>query len=177
MRVIIINGRGGSGKDTVCQMVSKFSPYGASSVSTVEIVKEWASTMMGITGELCGWDGKKDERGRRLLAQLKDVWEEYDSGPTKWVVKMTYGQAKSSHPQHILFIHAREPMNIWQLREELTEFNPVTMLVTRPEVGDHGNSADDNVNNFAYDFYIDNDGPIEKLESNVLLFLLDFFAL
>lgn len=173
MRVVIINGRGGSGKDTVCSLAAKINPHSATSVSTVDIVKIWARTMKMASSGACGWDGKKDEKGRRLLAQMKDIWEKYDNGPTRWVVKEVQDRAKVYPEETILFIHAREPENIHDLKFLLSDFHPITMLVSRMGIGDLGNSADDNVDAYDYDCYLDNNGDLDDLGRTVYEFIED----
>jgi hypothetical protein len=176
MRVVIINGRGGSGKDTVCSMAAKINPHFAVSISTVDIVKAWARTMKMASNGAAGWNGEKDEKGRRLLSQMKDIWEEYDRGPTKWVVKEVQERAKVYPEETIIFIHAREPENIHNLKFLLGDFHPITLLVSRPGIGDLGNHADDDVDCYDYDCYLDNSGDLDDLGRTVYEFIHDLHS-
>ena len=66
--VIVINGAGGVGKDTLCDLAAKhFKVYNVSSITPI---KEIAA--------LCGWDGSKDDRSRKFLADLKQISVEYN---------------------------------------------------------------------------------------------------
>ena len=58
--VVIINGAGGTGKDTLCEITSRH--YKTRTISAVDRVKEIA--LFG------GWNGVKDDRGRKLLSDI-----------------------------------------------------------------------------------------------------------
>ena len=69
MKIIVINGTGGAGKDTfvdVLKSKSYVKDYFIYNYSTIDRIKTIA--------EQCGWDGKKDEKGRQLLSDLKDAF-------------------------------------------------------------------------------------------------------
>lgn len=172
MRVVIINGRGGSGKDTVCEMAQDMIGVGyCCSISTVDIIKDWAEMMFTMSSGL-GWDGKKDEKGRRLLADLKDAWQRYDEGPRKHVIKKAEYMGRLWGEKGLLFIHSREPEDIKELLKSLANYNPVTLLVKNPNIGDHGNHADDNAEDYGdYDYIISNSGSLQELRSKVRDFL------
>ena len=78
MKYVIINGSGGVGKDLFCNhakivlrsMNKEFFNY-----STVDYVKESAMKL--------GWNGIKDERGRKFLSDLKAAMTEYNDIPFK----------------------------------------------------------------------------------------------
>ena len=61
--VIIINGRGGVGKDSICEIVAKH--YHTAIVSTIDDVKEAARCI--------GWEGGKEAKDRALLSASKMV--------------------------------------------------------------------------------------------------------
>lgn len=71
--LILVSGKAGSGKDTVGDyLVSK---YGFRKYAFADRLKEIAL--------LLGWNGVKDERGRRLLQELGTVGRNYD--PEIWI--------------------------------------------------------------------------------------------
>ncbi len=77
-RVIIINGMGGSGKDTFVEFCAK---HGAvTNISSVDKVKEAAKILVG-------WDGAKDEKSRKLLVDLKKLSIDYNNYPTKYILE------------------------------------------------------------------------------------------
>ena len=66
INVVIINGSGGSGKSTFCNMccdyaISKYHSI-AHELSTVEWVKDVA--------KFCGWNGAKEEKDRAFLLSI-----------------------------------------------------------------------------------------------------------
>ena len=74
--IYVINGSAQSGKDTFCQMVSKFTGENFTKVfSTVELVKQAARDF--------GWDGEKTARARKFLSDLKDLLTDWDDIPYK----------------------------------------------------------------------------------------------
>ena len=66
--VIIINGKGGAGKDTVCDIAAKF--YKVEIISAITPIKEIATSF--------GWRGEKDRRARKFLSDLKRAFIEYN---------------------------------------------------------------------------------------------------
>ena len=60
-QVIIINGTGGSGKDTFVRFCSEFAKV--TNISSVDKVKEAAKILVG-------WNGEKHEKARKLLDDL-----------------------------------------------------------------------------------------------------------
>lgn len=169
MRVVVINGRGGSGKDTVCEIVNKLTFGKTAVVSTNEIVKKLATRMKMVAHDVCGWDGEKDSKGRRLLSDLQDAWTRYDNGPLVWATSIVKSYADDD--MSIVFVHSREPHNIAWLKDALNEYDVITMLISRPGVVEHGNHADDEVECYSYDYYLDNDGTLEDLEKKVEVFM------
>ena len=57
MKVVLINGAGGSGKDTLVELFRTyvFNDYTVGNISTIDKIKSIAQTM--------GWKGEKDEKG------------------------------------------------------------------------------------------------------------------
>ena len=60
--VIIINGKGGAGKDTVCEITSKF--FKVRNISAITPIKEIAANF--------GWNGEKDNKSRKFLKLFKE---------------------------------------------------------------------------------------------------------
>ena len=75
-KIIVINGVAKSGKDTFVKFFMKHSHV---------TVFEWSSvdTVKAIAAPAFGWDGEKDEPGRRFLSDLKAAWTRYNNGPFK----------------------------------------------------------------------------------------------
>lgn len=157
-QIIIINGQGGVGKDTICDIVKKH--YKIKVVSSIDMIKAIA-----IYG---GWDKQKDLKGRKLLSDLKLAFSEYNDLPFKQMaheIKIF----KNFRDEQILFIHVREPDEIKKLVSEYSEIK--TLLITRGESQlNFGNMSDDNVENYDYDFVFENNGELENLENDFMCF-------
>lgn len=161
-QIIIINGNGGVGKDTFIHLVSKvYTDVDVWSYSSTDKIKEIAKTI--------GWDGVKDEKSRKLLADLKVLCDSYND-MTFRDMKHAVAEFTNSYGT-FLFLHIREPHNIERARKE---FDAITVLVTRDDVKDiTSNEADKNVRNYDYDYIITNNGSLEDLEEVAKQFVED----
>lgn len=167
MKIIIINGVPTSGKTSFVEF-TKDSKYQIYNFSMVDYVKEKA--------KLLGWDGIKDEKGRRLLSNIKDSLTEYDDIPFKKVIKeiqtvlYKYDQFEQSTDKLIFFVHSREPEDIAKWKE-LT--NAKTLFIRRPAAEDveHNNHADKNVFDFDYDYVYSNEGSLTDLQEGAHKFI------
>ena len=136
--VIIINGAGGAGKDTLCAIAARH--YAVTSVSAVDRIKEIA--------RFGGWDGVKDERGRKLLSDIKLAFIAYNDLP--FASLMEAYRAFCASQARVLFIHCREPKEIAKLQAAIP--GSLSLLVRRPGAQSHfGNASDDEVENYRYD--------------------------
>lgn len=154
--VIIINGRGGSGKDTVCEIVKNH--YKTMVISAVDDVKKAAWCI--------GWDGGKELKDRAFLSALKDLCSQYYDFPFKQAVKMYEFFVRTHYD--VLFIHIREPNEIERMRQYIKadgRTSVCTLLVTSERTeGIYGNHADDDVDGYDYDYVFHNDCPLEQLD-------------
>src|SRR5699024_3468892 len=95
---------GGAGKDTLCAIAARH--YAVTSVSAVDRIKEIA--------RFGGWDGVKDERGRKLLSDIKLAFIAYNDLP--FASLMEAYRAFCASQARVLFIHCREPKEIAKLQ-------------------------------------------------------------
>ena len=155
-RYVIINGAGGVGKDEFVKKCGIFNEN-VVNMSTIEFVKKIALS--------CGWDGKKDERGRRFLSDLKDALTRYDNIPIKYILESLRNYSNS-----VIFIHCREPDEIQKLKETLGARSLLVVNKNVPRV--ETNHADRCVFNCEYDYVVDNSGTLGELIENAQIFLL-----
>ena len=157
-KVVIINGSGGVGKDTFCDLCNKHIPCKV--ISTVDKVKE--------AYKVLGWDGNKSEICRKGLSDIKDISTQTLDHPYKYVeenIKQFYRDGTYES----LFIHSREPDEINRIAKNhccstlLIKNNRISTIST--------NHADAEVENFNYNYTINNDGTLEDLESKVIKFI------
>lgn len=164
--IFIINGSGGVGKDTFVGLVStqlndmlkKF--HTVINFSSVDKVKEIAKEI--------GWDGKKTEKNRKFLSDLKILTSEYCDMPFE-SMKSKVTEFMKDEESKFLFLHIREPEEIDRI---VKEFGAKTILIIRDTVKHIvSNMADENVFNYYYDFVIDNNGTKEELNSKAKDFI------
>ena len=144
--IFIINGTGGAGKDTVCEMAAVHcSVRNVSSITPIVEIARFA-----------GWDGVKTKEARRLLSRLKEAFTEYNDLSYQYCLR----QARE-------FLNGDE-----RLRQALGP-DCHTLLVRRPSVSGNalGNRSDDEVEQYHYDTVIENDGSLEALRHKVESFL------
>lgn len=159
--VIVINGAGGVGKDTLCEFAAK--SFKVKNISSITPIKEIA--------KMCGWDGSKDDKSRKFLADLKALCVEYNNYPTLWA-KAQYDEFITSD-EEIMFVHIREPEEIAKF-VEATGGVAKTLLVRggeRTKRAAYGNAADDGVENYEYDYYFYNDKTLEEAEVSFAEFI------
>ena len=70
----------------------------------------------------------------------------------------------------MLFLYIRECEQIRQLVSSL-DFPIITLLVRRGTNIKYGNSSDDNVELYKYDYIYENSLPLDEAEDDLLLFL------
>ena len=158
---IVINGRGGVGKDTLCDLASRH--FRVKNISSVTPIKEIAT--------MCGWDGRKDPKSRKFLSDLKQLCVDYNDFPTNWAYKEYLEFLESE--EEVFFVHIREGAEIQKFIDR-TDGRAVALLVRggeRMTGGALGNASDDEVENFTYDYYYTNDKPLEEAEREFVALL------
>lgn len=159
MRIVVINGGAGVGKDSFVAYCNTATLDLVANVSSVDRVKT-AATMLG-------WDGAKDEKGRQFLSDLKDLSTRTYEGPFKYLKQMvtTYGMQGHGY----IFLHIREPKEIARFVAEVP--GAETLLIRREGVETFDNHADSNVADYPYDHVIDNNGTLRDLETAARRFM------
>lgn len=154
--ITIINGTGGSGKDTFVDFCSKHCKV--FNFSSIDKIKEIASLM--------GWDGGKTEKDRKFLSDLKTLSTDYNDMPF-CSIKEAVDEFKNSDKE-VMFIHIREPIEI---KRAALEFGAKTLLIKRVGLDIiKSNISDANVENYDYDFVIEND-TLEDFEEKAKDFI------
>lgn len=158
-RIVVINGMGGSGKDSFVDCCKVFGKV--YNISTVDEVKQAAR-------DIFDWNDTKTEKDRKMLSDLKALWVGYNDGPYNYI-KNVIESFNELETDAILFIHSREPIEIERFR---TDFGAITMLVKNSRVEPiTTNDSDANVENYDYDIIIDNSGTIQELENKAAIFM------
>lgn len=156
--VIIVNGKPRAGKDTFAKILDKYiSVY---KYSAIDKIKEIAID--------CGWKGGKTERDRKFLSDLKILTTEYSDLPFNAMLDKVIAFYSDEIKEDVLLIDIREPEEIQRAREV---FSAITVFIKNDRVKHiTSNPADANVENYEYDFYIENNGTLEEFEQNIRQF-------
>lgn len=157
--VVIINGAGGVGKDTICNIVGQH--YKVKMISSIDPIKRIAS--------FGGWTYKdKSVAGRRMLSELKRIFVEYNDLPNQYLIK-EYNKFISGN-KDILFVQIREPEEIEKFRNEVS-IRCISLLIKTKRIAvEYGNSSDDGVYNYSYDYIYNNDKSISELDEDFMRF-------
>lgn len=156
--IVVINGTGGCGKDTFVDFCKKFiSVYNFSSIDKVKEV-----------AKIIGWTGKKTEKDRKFLADLKQLTTNYNDMAFNSIEDAV--KVFNSSDDEIMFIHIREPEEI---KRVVDKFDAKSLLIKR--VGQEiikSNTSDANVENYDYDYIIENT-TLEEFEKKAKQFIED----
>ena len=161
-KVYILNGYGTVGKGEFAKAISKYIP--TYKYSSINLVKDML--------EVAGIDGKeKTEEYRLLCSDLKDRLTKYDDIPFKDVTSIVTDFKNNKIETKVLLIDIREPEEIARAVET---FGAETILIRNPNVRKiESNHADRDVENYKYDYIIENDGTLEQLNKVAKLFVCD----
>lgn len=159
--VVIINGAGGVGKDTICRVLSNhFEIFVYSSIRPIK----------RIAYEI-GWEGEKTDRDRKMLSDLKDICTEYNDLPFKYMSEKL--EEARVYEIDVVIFHIREPEEIAKFRQYAkNQGHTCKTLLIRSERAQqsYGNHADDDVENYPYDMVYQNDGTLENLDRDFMAF-------
>lgn len=173
IQLYLVNGYAGAGKDTFVNFcLEELGPFGYE-FSTVDPIKRMAIEY--------GWNGEKDEISRDSLAAIKKIIDTWLDGSEASIAKeICYLQSEQDYyglrpGSLVLFVYLREINNIKKIVKNL---NAKTIFVSRDqkscEKAAFTNEADKNVENYSYDFYIENNGTLEELKQLAQTFVKDF---
>ena len=173
-KVVIINGKPQSGKDTFCKYAQGYCDDDESAntliISSVDPLKEMLTQL--------GWDGTKMDKIRDMLMDMKRLWVQNQDGPTMFLFNNILEFHKAcTGEDNIVFVHIREPEEIKKLVNALTGFESmgidvISLLVIREGGEDTPNQpaetrrSDDEalINSYEYDVTINNDEDLIKLQ-------------
>lgn len=159
IKVVIINGYPGSGKDTFVNFCTALTP--TENIHT--------STPAKGALKILGWDGTKTPEARKVLSEFKQLSTTMFDGPLEYLksrlMEIKYMWAPKDWT---VFIHSREPEEIARLVEE---FKATTLFIDREVLPDFSNDSDREVEYYDYDYVIYNDSSLTKLQEEAEKFL------
>ena len=167
IKYFIVNGYPHSGKDTFsnyCQLYLSAKGWDAHTISSVDFVKKIALK--------CGWDGQKRPEDRKFLSDLKELLINWGDVPLKKVEEDSEQIRKINEQRQgilgtVIFVMVREP-------EEIKKFVHVlgaeAIFIERKCDEKLSNDSDKNVENYDYDYYINNDNGLDLLAETANIF-------
>lgn len=160
-KVFVLNGIGTSGKGEFVNRLNRYIP--TCGYSIVDLPKQAA--------KLLGWDGGKTEKDRKFLSDILDLSCGYNDAPFKDVSSIVSDFNNNLIEAYILVIDMRDPKDI---ARAVDAFGAETILVRNPNVTKiESNHADRDVENYNYDYIIENDGTLEQLDEVAKIFTCD----
>lgn len=166
--IFIINGYPGSGKTLFAEyckeIIREKIPLATiQTMSVINPIKEIALKL--------GWNGEKDDKGRKFLADLKDLADKnYDFTHNYCREIFTHLNIRD-----FIFIDMRSNYDIeWAVNN----YKANTVFIERDIVknNDYNNHADNEVENYKYQYYIKNSNNKEEFRAAANLFLYNFLA-
>lgn len=156
--VFTINGFPGSGKDTFVNNVAHYlkavGPSGISvmNYSTIDTCKK--------IYEICGWNGVKDGKSRKVLSDLKQfITEKFGYKEIEDKVKSSLYVADMYNSSIIIFIHSREPYDIDNIKALVG--GETVFIDRKTDIKELTNDSDRHVTNYVYDYYIENNSTLD----------------
>ena len=107
--VVIINGAGGVGKDTICSVLRDH--FKTCTYSSIAPIKRIAREI--------GWEGEKTNRDRKMLSDLKDICIRYNDLPFKYMQEKL--EEVRAYKIDVVIFHIREPQEIAKFRQYAKE--------------------------------------------------------
>lgn len=161
-KVYVTNGCAENGKDTFAEFLNKYiSVY---KYSSIDLVKEMFE-VVGVSKD------NKTEKKRKLWSDGKDMLTKYDDIPFKDITSIVADFKNNKIEAKILLIDIREPEEI---DRAVKTFGAETILVRNPNATKiESNHADRDVENYEYDYIIENNGTLEQLEEVAKFFVRD----
>lgn len=162
--VIIINGKGGVGKDTLCNTTSYH--FFSDMISAITPIKEIAT--------ICGWKGDKSAKSRKFLSDLKRLLIDYNDLPNNYLLAkyrdFLFGE------NDILFVQIREGDQIDAFCKQISS-HYCTLLIKSSrsdfEEGQLGNISDDDVEKYRYDYIYWNNASLNNIGDDFFSFFVD----
>ena len=155
IKIVIINGMARCGKDTFMEMCSKIVPIRA--YSTIDYFKKVAK-------EQFKWDEEKNEKGRKLLSDLKIAAINYNNLPVNMFCEYYDNLIANNSDVKILFCVCRDIVDIEQIKNTYSNITKTLLIENNRVPHISTNEGDNNVYNFEYDYIVENNGTLEELE-------------
>ncbi len=190
--IIIINGKGASGKDT---LISKLQDYYKDNsgegiiinISSIDPIKDIAEDYVNYRRKFLDYNYEfdpeaKDDHYRLFLSELKQAFVHWCNLPFEHI-RLATKLFMNTTNDRLLFVHIRESEEIDKYKNYVksayneniiaSQLTVRTLLITRDEtyLKIYGNESDDKVHTYRYDLRLDNDFHLEDCGKEFYNFL------
>jgi len=153
---LVVNGSGGVGKDTFCEMLRKYTRVYKCSI--IDVVKE---VMIG-----AGLSIEKNAKTRKQMYDIKQALEKRDI-PYQCVKNELHNSQIEYEP--VFWVDMREKEDIDRFARE---YGAIKVLIKNDRVAPIiSNPADSSVFENGYDYIIENNGTLENLQEEAYKFV------
>jgi len=166
MKIIIINGVGGSGKDSFISLLRTYTDKYVYNFSTIDEVKRIAKEFY--------WGGEKDDRGRTFLYELKQAWKKYNNGPVTTIIRKIAEIHQDDlllNRDSLVFIHCREIEEIEELKNifEQRHIPVITLFIVMKGEQEHFTNPSDSqdISFYPYDYVVESLQGLDYLNEKV----------
>lgn len=180
--VFIINGFGGSGKDTFIELVDEIlssacscrgfianiSPIYPAIEKAIEALSPDMEVMLKHTSIMEDYSPgeifSKTPQWRTLAHEIKNAWHKVNDGPNVWILSKVISAVTVNEKPGAIFIHVREAENIERLETALIKMGfAVASILVDGRVSESSQPEDRSVLDYKYDIIIDNSATIDAL--------------
>ena len=152
MRVILLIGKAGVGKDESYKCIKELYPT-AERYAFADRLKNFAYEM--------GWDGRKDERGRKLLQGIGQTVRAYKEG--FWALKVAKA-IENDMPDIAVITDCRFPNEIQIIKDY---FRGVTTIRIIRDISEMSDISEHALDDYTPDFEVVNNGTIIDLKDSL----------
>lgn len=154
--LILISGKARAGKDTFALGLDGYTKF-----AFADQLKKFAIQL--------GWDGYKDERGRKLLQNLASVVREYNKHT--WVHLLCKRLEQTRYPNKIVITDCRYLNEMWMMKEwgKKNLYTVTTIRINRPDFNNglteemKRHPSETELDEYPFDHTIVNSGTIGEL--------------
>lgn len=163
--IIMITGKAGCGKDTAYKIIKKYATGLVKRYAFADPLKDIAYK--------AGWDGIKDEKGRKLLVSLGKAINQYQKN---FFVFETANAITADNINNTKVItDLRLPCEYKAMREWFPECERIVLIKIFGRASEYGRTTDDVTERDiseddigrCFDFIVDNSGSYSEFENNI----------
>lgn len=163
--IIMITGKAGCGKDTAFKIIKKYATGLVKRYAFADPLKDIAYKV--------GWDGIKDEKGRKLLVSLGGAINQYQKNFFVFETANAITAGNISHTKVITDL--RLPCEYKAMREWFPECEQIVLIKIFGRASEYGRTTDDITERDiseddigrCFDFMVDNSGSYSEFENSI----------